>query len=111
MYVANDVLQKCRKRGPEYVNSFRKILPDVFRTFNACSEENIKNDAFRTISIWKDRNVFDSKFCISLENIQRKGSRVASGMSQKASSEIRDLLSKKVIGVTLHFQHLTPIVR
>lgn len=31
LYLANDVVQNCKKKGPEFARSFKDVLPEAYR--------------------------------------------------------------------------------
>lgn len=63
MYLANDVIQNSKKKGPEYGKEFGKILKNVFAHIGeTCSgDEKTLNSLGRILKIWEDRGVYDEK--------------------------------------------------
>ncbi|KAL7751374.1 hypothetical protein RI367_003234 [Sorochytrium milnesiophthora] len=62
LYLANDVLQNSRKKGPEFVTDFSKILPQaVVHAYRACPPD-IQQRVVRLLSIWQERSVFTGAF-------------------------------------------------
>jgi len=62
MYLANDVIQNSKKKGPEYGQEFGKILVNVFNHITEnCKEELIFNKIDRILSIWEERGVYEAK--------------------------------------------------
>ncbi|GFT17845.1 regulation of nuclear pre-mRNA domain-containing protein 1B [Nephila pilipes] len=69
MYLANDVIQNSKKKGPEFSKEFSTVLSKAF----AHVKENViddddktKNGLERIISVWEDRNVYDSSVITGL---------------------------------------------
>lgn len=60
MYLANDVIQNSKKKGPEYGKEFGNILK---RAFEHIAEKGIddktKSSLSRLLKIWNDRGVYD----------------------------------------------------
>ncbi|KAI3966478.1 hypothetical protein MKW92_024773 [Papaver armeniacum] len=59
LYLANDVLQRSREKGPEFVVEFWEILPCALRDVIENGEEAEKKAAERLIGIWEERKVFN----------------------------------------------------
>ncbi|KAK2188994.1 hypothetical protein NP493_118g03021 [Ridgeia piscesae] len=66
-YLANDVIQNSRKKGPEFNRDFRTVLPKAYRI--AANEVDIKTRGSmgRMLGIWKERNIFDAEFVNKLK--------------------------------------------
>ncbi|KAL7049972.1 hypothetical protein ACKWTF_003926 [Chironomus riparius] len=61
MYLANDVIQNSKKKGPEFGNSFATILPKAFKDIShKCSDDKTFNSLSRILNIWGERGVYDS---------------------------------------------------
>lgn len=63
MYLANDVIQNSKKKGPEYSRDFLKVLKLAFRHIFECCASDTKTISalLRILSIWEDRSVYESK--------------------------------------------------
>uniref|UniRef100_A0A336LUV4 CSON005472 protein n=1 Tax=Culicoides sonorensis TaxID=179676 RepID=A0A336LUV4_CULSO len=62
MYLANDVIQNSKKKGPEYGKEFSITLKDAFKhVAETCKGEDIFNRLDRILSIWEERGVYESK--------------------------------------------------
>ena len=60
LYLANDVVQKGRKRGKEIPLAFANVMPKVVESVVAgCTGDEMKR-VVRTMKIWADRAVFDA---------------------------------------------------
>ncbi|CAD7083034.1 unnamed protein product [Hermetia illucens] len=60
MYLANDVIQNSKKKGPEYGKEFGVVLRKVFKHINEhCDEEKLFMNVDRILKIWEDRGVYD----------------------------------------------------
>lgn len=62
MYLANDVIQNSKKKGPEYSESFSvAILSKAFADIaKHCSEEKTFKSLERILKIWDERGVYES---------------------------------------------------
>lgn len=61
LYLANDVIQNSKKKGPEYRKEFGSVLNDVFTHIADSCTGDIFNRIFRILSIWEERGVYESK--------------------------------------------------
>lgn len=60
MYLANDVIQNSRKKGPEYGKEFGLVLKKAFEHMAAIgSDAKTLNSLGRLLSIWKERDMYD----------------------------------------------------
>lgn len=61
MYLANDVIQNSKKKGPEYNKEFGNKLGKVFEHLGAIhlDEKSLKG-LNRLLSVWEERNVFEA---------------------------------------------------
>lgn len=59
MYLANDVIQNGKKKGPEYGLEFGKELAKAFRQIstNNCSTKT-RQSLTRLLNIWEERGVY-----------------------------------------------------
>lgn len=57
MYLANDVIQNSKKKGPEYGREFAQVLRDAFAHMSSC-DEKIKNGLARLLDIWNQRGMY-----------------------------------------------------
>ncbi|XP_022920955.1 regulation of nuclear pre-mRNA domain-containing protein 1B isoform X2 [Onthophagus taurus] len=58
MYLANDVIQNSKKKGPEYNKEFGGVLKKAFEHMSS-TDEKIKASLGRLIHIWKEREMYD----------------------------------------------------
>lgn len=78
MYLANDVIQNSKKKGPEYGKEFGKILKNAFTHIGetCLSDDKTLGSLGRILKIWEDRGVYDEKliedFRNALNNISDK---------------------------------------
>lgn len=60
MYLANDVIQNSKKKGPEYGKEFGAVLSNAFEHMSSSSDEKIKTSIGRLLKIWEERGVYDA---------------------------------------------------
>lgn len=59
MYLANDVLQNGKKKGPEYGQEFGKELAKAFKQISINNyTTKIRQSLIRVLNIWEDRGVY-----------------------------------------------------
>lgn len=63
MYLANDVIQNSKKKGPEYGKEFGKCLEKIFTHIGeTCSaDDKTLKSLGRILNIWEERGVYDGK--------------------------------------------------
>ena len=62
MYLANDVVQNSKKKGPEYAKEFGLVLKKAFDHLASIEfEEKTIMSLMRLINIWQERQIFDKK--------------------------------------------------
>jgi len=49
LYLANDILQNSRRKGPEFVNAFWTVLPAVLRDVLDTGDDSVRNSANRLV--------------------------------------------------------------
>ncbi|KAG5870074.1 hypothetical protein JTB14_008446 [Gonioctena quinquepunctata] len=59
MYLANDVIQNSKKKGPEYGQEFGLHLKKAFEHMSK-GDEKTKNSLDRLLTIWNERGIYDS---------------------------------------------------
>lgn len=61
MYLANDVIQNSKKKGPEYGKEFENFLTKAFdHIAKTCTDEKTRYSLDRILKIWEERGVYDS---------------------------------------------------
>ncbi|EDW33149.1 GL24624 [Drosophila persimilis] len=62
MYLANDVIQNSKKKGPEYGREYSNVLGKVFAHIGEkCSSDKLLGSLGRILNIWLERGVYDAK--------------------------------------------------
>lgn len=69
MYLANDVIQNSKKKGPEYGKEFATVLPKAFSHIGEnCKSEKLFGSLGRILNIWEERGVYDPKLISEYRN-------------------------------------------
>ncbi|DBB11868.1 hypothetical protein WJX82_003153 [Trebouxia sp. C0006] len=88
-YLANDILQNSRKKGPEFVHEFYKTLPRAVKHLLKHGDDKVKRAVNRLVDIWDDRKVFGNsgtrpfrEVASEAETPKRAGSGIAQEQAQ-----------------------------
>lgn len=97
MYLANDVIQNSKKKGPEYGKEFGKTLRNAFTHIGeTCSnDEKTLGSLGRILKIWEERGVYDEKliqeYRNALNNVSDNTDNVKAGpVSKRKSIEVAE---------------------
>ncbi|XP_042209726.1 regulation of nuclear pre-mRNA domain-containing protein 1B-like isoform X2 [Homarus americanus] len=91
MYLANDVIQNSKKKGPEYNKEFGSKLGKVFEHLGALRlDEKSLRGLNRLLNVWEDRSVFDADHIKLFKKNLNKGH----GKSKENNSRKRELGGK-----------------
>ncbi|XP_025017655.1 regulation of nuclear pre-mRNA domain-containing protein 1B [Tetranychus urticae] len=60
MYLANDVIQNSRKKGPEFTKEFAGALKAAFAAVAKEADEKTWKGLERILAVWGERNIYDS---------------------------------------------------
>lgn len=93
LYLANDVIQNSRKKGPEYNRDFKDVLPVSFTHTAKYADEKTKGSMSRIISIWKERKLFDDKFIMKMNTAMNR-----SNSPRDPGQQIRSALKSEGAG-------------
>ncbi|EDW92961.1 regulation of nuclear pre-mRNA domain-containing protein 1A [Drosophila yakuba] len=84
MYLANDVIQNSKKKGPEYGKEFSHVLGKVFvHIGEKCSSDKLLGSLGRILNIWLERGVYDPK---AIADWRSRLHKEAAGSSTSTSS-------------------------
>jgi len=94
MYLANDVIQNSKRKGPEYSGSFSTNLAKAFKDISQkCEDDKTFKSLERILKIWGERGVYEAdKIQEFEENLARKVSKASS----KPALPTSDTKSKEV---------------
>ncbi|XP_067652398.1 regulation of nuclear pre-mRNA domain-containing protein 1B-like [Haliotis asinina] len=66
-YLANDVIQNSKKKGPEFTKDFATVLPDAVRIAAKDADDKTKRSLERVLNIWQERGVYVKDFIKSMK--------------------------------------------
>ncbi|XP_028904589.1 regulation of nuclear pre-mRNA domain-containing protein 1B isoform X2 [Ornithorhynchus anatinus] len=67
LYLANDVIQNSKRKGPEFTREFESVLVDAFSHVAREADEGCKKPLERLLSIWQERSVYGGEFIHQLK--------------------------------------------
>lgn len=67
MYLANDILQNSRKKGPEFNKEFQHVMQEAVQHCVKTSDEKLSIALTRILGIWTERTVFNKQFIANLQ--------------------------------------------
>ncbi|XP_076596961.1 regulation of nuclear pre-mRNA domain-containing protein 1B [Chaetodon auriga] len=62
LYLANDVIQNSKKKGPEFTKDFETVLVDACSHVAREADESCKKHMERLLNIWKERSLYRGDF-------------------------------------------------
>ncbi|ESN99499.1 hypothetical protein HELRODRAFT_84234 [Helobdella robusta] len=62
IYLANDVIQNSKRKGPEYIRDFKVVLPDSCKEAVKSLDDKSKSSLERVLNIWMERNIYEKDF-------------------------------------------------
>ncbi|XP_045136375.1 regulation of nuclear pre-mRNA domain-containing protein 1B-like isoform X2 [Portunus trituberculatus] len=84
MYLANDVIQNSKKKGPEYNKEFANKLGKVFEHLGGIRlDEKSVHGLNRLLTVWGERNVFDHEKVKLFKKNLNKGLKIKEGGGKK----------------------------
>lgn len=69
LYLANDVIQNSKKKGPEFTQDFAPVIVDAFKHVHREGEEGFKKQLSRVLSIWQERAVYENNLLDQLSQV------------------------------------------
>ncbi|KAG1655439.1 Regulation of nuclear pre-mRNA domain-containing protein 1B [Nymphon striatum] len=61
MYLANDIIQNSRKKGPEFTKEFSNVLEKAFYYVALNPDEKTQKRLHRLLDVWSDRGIYNDK--------------------------------------------------
>ncbi|KAM5135785.1 regulation of nuclear pre-mRNA domain-containing protein 1B [Mantella aurantiaca] len=62
LYLANDVIQNSKRKGPEFTREFEKVLLEAFSHVSSEADEGCRKPLERLLHIWQERGVYSADF-------------------------------------------------
>ncbi|KAM9776490.1 regulation of nuclear pre-mRNA domain-containing protein 1A-like [Syngnathus typhle] len=69
LYLANDVIQNSKRKGPEFTQDFAPIIVDAFKHVYRECEDGCKKQLGRVLSIWQERTVYENELLDQLSRV------------------------------------------
>nr|XP_029514617.1 regulation of nuclear pre-mRNA domain-containing protein 1A-like isoform X2 [Oncorhynchus nerka] len=69
LYLANDVIQNSKKKGPEFTQDFAPVIVDAFKHVSRDGEDGCKKQLGRVLSIWQERAVYENNLLDQLSHV------------------------------------------
>ncbi|XP_037391261.1 zinc transporter 8 isoform X3 [Pygocentrus nattereri] len=69
LYLANDVIQNSKRKGPEFTQDFAPVIIDAFKHVSSDGEEGCKKQLDRVLSIWRERAVYENDLLDKLSEV------------------------------------------
>lgn len=92
LYLANDVIQNSRKKGSEFIKAFGGVLITAFTHVAKHSDEKTKGSIGRMLSIWTERNIYDSEY---ISQIQQSVDKVFNDRFGSGKNEVPGKIAKR----------------
>ncbi|XP_040288288.1 regulation of nuclear pre-mRNA domain-containing protein 1A [Bufo bufo] len=67
LYLANDVIQNSKRKGPEFTKDFAPVIVHAFRHVSSEVDEGCKKHLGRVLSIWEERAVYENDILDNLK--------------------------------------------
>ncbi|XP_044152776.1 regulation of nuclear pre-mRNA domain-containing protein 1B isoform X2 [Bufo gargarizans] len=62
LYLANDVIQNSKRKGPEFTREFESVLLDAFSHVSSEADDGCRKPLERLLHIWQERGVYSADF-------------------------------------------------
>uniref|UniRef100_S4RNV7 Regulation of nuclear pre-mRNA domain containing 1B n=1 Tax=Petromyzon marinus TaxID=7757 RepID=S4RNV7_PETMA len=72
LYLANDVIQNSKRKGPELTREFSSVLLDAFSHVAREADDRCRTPMQRLLHIWQERAVYDGDFIEQLLPTRRR---------------------------------------
>jgi len=96
MYLANDVVQNSRRKGPEYTKEFGTCLLKVFHHLASIGlEDKTRLSLGRLIAIWGERHIFEKPL---IQNIEKLWSQKAKPSLDTSTDSIKSSTPRRKSG-------------
>ncbi|KAJ8290706.1 hypothetical protein GJAV_G00016550 [Gymnothorax javanicus] len=69
LYLANDVIQNSKRKGPEFTDDFAPVIVDAFKHVSSECEGDCKKQLGRVLTIWQERAVYENELLEKLAQV------------------------------------------
>jgi len=94
LYLANDVIQTSKKKGPEFSQEFEGVLPYAFHHVLKEADEKMRHSCERILDVWKDRGIYDLGFINAIKLTKDRGSSEGKGREPENNNRPTPILKK-----------------
>ncbi|XP_075872301.1 regulation of nuclear pre-mRNA domain-containing protein 1A-like isoform X1 [Nelusetta ayraudi] len=91
LYLANDVIQNSKRKGPEFTQDFAPVIVDAFKHVYRDGEESCRKQLGRVLSIWQERAVYDSSLLDQLSQVLCKFPQCADGEKKAKKRQYEEI--------------------
>ncbi|KPJ08036.1 Regulation of nuclear pre-mRNA domain-containing protein 1B [Papilio machaon] len=91
MYLANDVIQNSKKKGPEYGKEFGEVLVPTFQHMAKTGiNAKTKQSLHRILSIWQERGVYDADKIQEFKEAMDPNDAIPNQGTKRKTSEVKE---------------------
>ncbi|XP_070195087.1 regulation of nuclear pre-mRNA domain-containing protein 1B-like [Littorina saxatilis] len=90
VYLANDIIQNSKKKGPEFAKQFELVLEEAFSNAAKGTEDKTKQSLGRVLNIWQERGVYD-------KHLIKKVKHAMEGKEESPKVEEKPVLERQVL--------------
>jgi len=109
LYLANDVIQHSRKKGPEFIRAFGGVLITAFTHVAKHSDDKTFASVNRMLKIWNERKIYESKYILSIQKAVMNISQSKSGKKtvpiKRETADEKPTLQKIKVASSLKRKH------
>ncbi|XP_072947114.1 regulation of nuclear pre-mRNA domain-containing protein 1B [Epargyreus clarus] len=96
MYLANDVIQNSKKKGPEYGKDFGEVLMESFKHMAKTGiTAKTKHTLHRILSIWEERGVYDAQKIQEFKEALDPNDAIPKKVSKRKSEDVEPKNNEK----------------
>ncbi|CAG8640558.1 8785_t:CDS:2, partial [Paraglomus occultum] len=67
IYLCNDVCQNSRRKGPEFIEAFRNVVPEAIEHAFRRATSDMQTRIRRVINVWEERQVFERELIYEIK--------------------------------------------
>ena len=67
IYLCNDVCQNSRRKGPEFIEAFRNVVPEAIEHAFRRATSDMQTRIRRVINVWEERQVFEKELIYEIK--------------------------------------------
>jgi hypothetical protein len=86
LYLASDVLQTSRRRGPEFVGELFRVAPRAVRHYLAKADSRGRASAVKLLRVWDERRVFGNSGAAAVKALLDEAGGAGAGGKEEAAA-------------------------